>query len=144
MILDGLLVLDDTMTTTTSCASTNVINTVAAGDSYEGAWFVVQIDTSFTATGAPTTVFQLQTSDLETFLDTDDVTLCQTASTLVAGLTAGTRFAIRIPPGAKKYIRGYKSITNYSAPSIAVTASAYSMFIVKDIDMPVSAPNVKA
>ena len=144
MILDGLLVLCEDTTTTTSVASSSTVNTVAVGDAYEGAWFYVQVSTAFTAlVGAPTTSFLLETSSVEAF--TSDVnTLITTTATLVAGLTAGTQFKARIPPGAKKYIRGYKSVTNYAAASIALATCGYSMYIVKDVEIPVQNPDVLA
>ena len=144
MILDALAQLADGQSTTFSAASSSVIDTLAKGDSYEGAWFVAMVDTSFTAgLGAPTTSFLLETSGVEAF--TSDVnTLITTTATLVAGLTAGTFFKVRIPPGAKRYIRGYKSVTNYAAASIALGVSVYSMFITKDVEIPVESPNVLA
>jgi hypothetical protein len=134
MILDKLAVFADAQSTTTSAASTDVVDTLAAGDAYEGAWFVVRVDTAFTATGAPTTVFQLQTATNEGFT-TGAATLAQSDAYLVASLTAGKFWAVRIPRGAKRYLRGYKSITNYNAASIVLASCVYDMFITKDIDL---------
>ena len=142
MILDSLALLSDDQTTTTSVASTDLINTVAAGDSYEGAWFYVQVSTAFTATGAPTTQFELQTSATEAFTVT--ATLCQTSAYLVADLTAGKQFKMRIPPGALRYIRGYKKVTNYATGTIVLSACGYTMAIVKDVGIPVASPDVLA
>ena len=142
MILDSLLLLDDDLTTTTNVASSSVIDTVAAGDSYEGAWFFVQVSTSFTATGAPKTSFQVQTSATEAF--TVVATLVASSEYLVAELPAGTFIKMRIPPGAKRYIRGYKYISNYTSSTIVLTACAYSMYICKDVSIPVESPNVLA
>jgi hypothetical protein len=145
MILDALLELDEDMTTTTSVASTNVIDTVAAGDSYEGAWFYVQVSTAFTANdGAPTTSFRLETSSVETFTPATTATLVASGAYLVAALTAGTQIKIRIPAGAKRYIRGYKDVTNYSATAHNISACGYSMYILKDVDIPVQNPDVLA
>ena len=145
MILDSLLLLAEDVTNTMSLASTSTIDTVAAGDSYEGAWFVVQVSTSFTAgLGAPTTIFQLQTSATEAFGTSVDVTLIATGATLVAGLPAGTFFKVRIPPGALRYIRAFKLVSNYASTTIALGACGYSMFITKDVTIPVEAPNVLA
>ena len=136
MILDKLAVFADAQSTTTSVASTDVIDTLAAGDSYEGAWFVVRVDTAFVAkNGAPATIFQLQTSPSSNFTDAGTTTLAQSASYLVAQLTAGKFWAVRIPPGAKRYLRGYKYVSNYSAGSIDISTCAYDMFIVKDIPL---------
>ena len=144
MILDSLLVLAEDVTTTTSVASTSTVNTVAAGDSYAGAWFYVQVSTAFTAAlGAPTTSFLLETSSVEAFTS-DCITLITTAALVVADLPAGKQLKVRIPPGAKKYIRGYKSVTNYAAASIALATCGYTMMIVKDVEIPVQNPDVLA
>jgi hypothetical protein len=84
----------------------------------------------------------LETSSVEAFTS-DVVTLITTAATLVSGLTAGTQFKVRIPPGCKDYIRGYKSVTNYTT-ACALGACGYSMYILKDVDIPVANPDVLA
>lgn len=144
MILDGLLKLSDGQDTTTNVASTNVIDTLAEGQvgaGFAGAYFYVRVSTAFAGTGAPTTQFELQTGDTVTFglSYSNDVTLVATEAHLVADLPAGKEFRIPIPFGLKRYVRGYKNITNYAAASIAVTASAYDMFIVKDPDYGIDA-----
>ena len=133
MILDALALLSDAQNSTVSVASTNVIDTVAAGDSYEGAWFVARVDTAFTtATTVPTFTFQLQTAATEDFSGATPATLIQSAAYLASQLTAGKFWAARIPPGCKRYLRGYKVVSTITGANY-VTAAVYDMFIVKDI-----------
>lgn len=134
MILDALATLSTAQTTTTSVASTDIIDTVAKGDSYQGCWFVVQVSTAFTtSTTTPTFTFQLQTSDAETFLSATAYTLVQSAAFLASELTAGKFWAVRIPQNTRRYIRGYKSVSVNTGANY-VTANGYNMYIVADID----------
>lgn len=130
MIQDKLARFSDAQAITTSSASTDVINTLAAGDSYEGAWFVAGIDTTVAGGASVTTTFQLQTSANEDF-STSAATLVQSAAYLTASLTAGKMFVARIPPGARKYLRAYKVVGGTGV----LTAGAYDFYIVKDIDV---------
>jgi hypothetical protein len=140
MILDDRAQFSDAQENTTSVASTDVIDTVAAGDSYEGAWFVALVDTAFTANSAtPTNTFQLQTSDTEAFLGGSNAqTLVQSAAYIYTDLTAGKFFAARIPPGAKRYLRGYKLTAGETAGSAVYSAGKFDMFITKDIDLEIN------
>ena len=138
MILDALALFSDAQDSTVSVASSNVIDTLAAGDSYEGAWFVVSVDTAFTtASTTPTFTFQLQTSAIEGFTDSTAATLVASAAYLATQLTAGKFWAVRIPPGAKRYLRGYKSVSTNTGADY-VTAAVYDMFITKDIDLEIN------
>jgi len=128
MILDDLLKLADALETTVSSASTSYIDTQAGGDSYEGAFFYVRVDTAVTSSGAPTVDFSLQTDDNTGF--SSATTLVATGDKLKAVLTAGTTFKIRIPPIAERYIRGYITIGTAD-----LTAGKFDMFIVKDVDI---------
>lgn len=137
MILDASLILSDNQTTTTNAASSDYIDTLAAGNDVTGCWFNVAVNTTaFTAgAGAPQVIFQLQTSDSSSF-PTASTTLCQSGTFLVAGLVANSLvYKVRIPPGAKRYIRGYKYIANYNASSQRLSACSYDMFITKDSDI---------
>lgn len=132
MILDDLAVFADAQTTTTNSASTDVVDTLAAGDAYVGDWFVARVDTAFVAgAGAPLTDFQLQTSTTEAF--TAVITLAQSSGYLVASLTAGKFWAVRIPLGAKRYLRGYCNHSNYNGATAFLASCAYDMFITKDV-----------
>ena len=138
MIMDDWLFLADSQTTTTSVISTNVVDTQAGGDSYEGAWFVVRANALFTASGSPNVSWELRSSSVEAF-SSDIVTLC--ACVTVGALTEGQFVKVRIGPGAKRYIAGYKDVTNYSSGSIEYDTCDYDMFIVKDTEIPKEAPN---
>jgi hypothetical protein len=133
MYIDALALFSDAQNSTVSVASTNVVDTLAAGDSYEGAWFVVRVNTAFTtATTVPTFTFQLQTAETEDFSGATPATLVASAAYLASQLTAGKFWAVRIPPGAKRYLRGYKVVSTNTGANY-VTAAVYDMFIVKDI-----------
>lgn len=132
MIMDALAQFADAQENTLSVAHTNVIDTLAGGDSYEGSWFVFRVDTAFTAgAGAPTLTVQLQTSDQEAFTGGAD-TLVQSAAYLAAALTAGALYAVRIPPGAKRYLRGY-NVVDSGASSKRFSAGKWDSFIVNDL-----------
>ncbi len=133
MYIDALALFSDAQNSTISVASTNVVDTLAAGDSYEGAWFVVRVDTAFTtASAVPTFTFQLQTAATEDFSGATPATLVASAAYLASQLTAGKFWAVRIPPGAKRYLRGYKVVSTNTGANY-VTAAIYDMLIVKDI-----------
>jgi hypothetical protein len=140
MYLDNTLLLADGVTTTTSAASSSYIDTQAASNDYEGSFFVVKVETTaFTAAaGAPAVNFQLQTSDNTTFSGarTATFTLVQSADLLAAELTASTIvYKVRIPPGARRYIRGYYYINNYNANTAYFSACSYTMFVTPDVDL---------
>lgn len=133
MFIDYLATFSDAQNSTVSAASTNVVDTVAAGDAYVGAWFVTRVDTAFTtATAVPTFTFQLQTAATEDFSGATPLTLVQSAAYLASQLTAGKYWAARIPPGVKRYLRGYKVVSTNTGANY-VTAAVYDMFIVQDI-----------
>lgn len=134
MIMDALATFATAQTTTTSVASTDIIDTLAAGDSYQGCWFVVQVTTAFTTNSVvPTFTFQLQTSS-DGFLGVgNDTTLVASAAFLASQLTAGKFWAVRVPLNTKRYLRGYKLVSTNTG-SDYVTANGYSMFIVLDIN----------
>ena len=131
MFLDDLLKLADAQESTVSVASTSYIDTLAAGDSYEGAWFYARVDTAFTdGAGSPTATFSVQTGDAITC----DTTLVSSTALLSASLTAGAEVKLRIPPGAKRYIRGYVTVAD-GTEAKRFSAGKWDMFIVKDVDM---------
>ena len=143
MLLDATLLLADGVTTTTSAASTDYIDCQAAGNDYKGCIFVAKTDTTAFAVknGAPSVDFQLQTSDNTSFSGARSsvFTLCAATGLLAADLGASTlAAAVVIPPGALRYLRGYYSISNYSAGTHDFSACSYSMFIVIDADRLIS------
>lgn len=136
MILDALATFCTNQTTTTTVASTDIIDTVAAGDAYDnGAWFVFLVGPGgiTTASTVPTFLIELQTSS-DAFLGVgNDTTLVASAQFLASQLTAGKFWAVRIPQNLKRYLRGYKTVSTNTAGNY-VTASNYSMFITDDIN----------
>ena len=132
MILDNSLLLGDAQTITTG-ASTNVVDTLAAGDSYEGAWLYVAVNEVFVTAGtAGTLQIQLQTSSLENFEGsaTQSVTLSQSAAIAEATLVAGYEmYKVRIPPGAKRYLRTYMVVGTDTG---TITTGKLDMYIAKD------------
>jgi len=91
MWIDDLLYLANAQTTTTSVASTNIIDTLAAGDAYSNAcWFVFQVTTAFANQGTVTWLIELQTSS-DGFLGVgNDTTLVASAAFTASQLTVTT------------------------------------------------------
>jgi hypothetical protein len=131
MILDDFLVMADAQSSTVSAASTDYIDTKAAGDAYEGAWFVFRVDTLFASTGTVTCEVQLQTSPATNFTDSGTATLISSSALAFSTFTAGYMFKARIPSGCKRYLRGYKVVSPNTGGNYA-TSAIYDMFIVKD------------
>lgn len=136
MIIDNSLLLADAQSSTVDAASTSYIDTLAAGNAYVGAWFVCRVDTAPTVTyGAPTMTFQLQTADSTDFYSTNPATLAASSALVSTSLATGSIvYAVRIPAGAKRYLRGYLK-TNQTGTTIAFAGGAYDMFITNDLDM---------
>lgn len=138
MILDALAKFADAQESTVSVASTDVVNTLAGGDAYVGNWFVARVDTAFTAgAGTPTAIFQLQTAETEDFSGATPITLVQSSAYVASQLTAGKFWAVRIPPGVKKYLRGYK-LSNENGDTTKWTTGKWDMFITHDIDLEIN------
>jgi hypothetical protein len=139
MIQDKLAMFASAQSGTLSAAHTDIIDTLAAGNDYEGAFFVFQVSTAFTQTGTATRLtVQLQTSAVEAFNDSSDLTLVQSNAFTTAQLAAGKFFAVRIPPGAKRYIRAYNSVSGNSGDTHKFTAGAWNSFITSDIDVEIN------
>jgi hypothetical protein len=136
MILDNMLELADGQATTVNAASTNVVDTLAGGDAYSGGmaglFFVVRVATAPVAVGAPTKIFQLQTADTEDFTGASPVTLVQSNTFLAAGLPINKLITIPVPPGGKRYVRGYHVSTGSGSSSDYFTAGAFDIYITKD------------
>lgn len=132
MILDAALVLSDQQAITTTAASTNYVDTLAAGDPGQPLYLYVQVDTSFTATGSATLTIDLETAAANTF---SGATILYSSgavgkATLVA--TAGSEYELKIPipRGALRYLR-----LNYTVASGPMTAGKLTAAIVKDVDL---------
>lgn len=135
MIRDALATFASAQTGTQSVAHTDIIDTLAAGQDYVGQFFVFQVSTSFTENGNTNRLnVQLQTSDLETFADNDDVTLATSNTYTASQLTAGKIWFIRIPPGAKRYIRAY-NVVSRTIIGHSFSAGAWNSFITPDVDV---------
>ena len=126
MFIDALLVLADAQAITTTGASTNYIDTLAAGDGIEhGAWLLVLVKAAFT--GTTSVKFDLRTDSAATF--PTDTILISTGAIALASLTANTFIAkIRMPLGMKQFIRGYMTFIGTG------TLGTVDIKIVKDID----------
>jgi hypothetical protein len=135
MILDDLLKLADAQESTISVASTSHIDTQAGGESYEGAFMYVRIDTAYSAgAGTPYASFSLQTAPDENFTAGGE-TLVSSSTYIASQLTAGTEIKIRIPvaPRSKRYIRGYQTVEQ-DGVNHYFSAGKFDMFITKDVD----------
>ncbi len=126
MILDAYTLLADEMATDTG-ASTDYIDTLAAGDANVGSYFVCRVDAACTAAGAATGTFELQTSAQSDFTG-GATTLLSSGAIGKASLTADRIvYKARIPAGVLRYIRGYWTVA--SGP---MTAGSIDMFICSD------------
>lgn len=134
MILDAFATLADAQSGTTSVASTDIVDTVAAGDMLSGMWFYVRVDTAFTSGGQPKAQFALETSSTETFDAGTTQTLALSAEFLAIDLVAGRSWAVPVGPNTLRYIRGRKIVSGTSAANY-FTAGAWDMALVKDIDV---------
>lgn len=133
MFIDSLATFETARASTVSVASTDIVDTLASGDAYVNAWFVFQTTAAATiSNGAPTVTIQLQTSNDVNFLDVTTTTMAASAAFVTSQLVSGAYWAIRIPPGVKRYIRGFRSIpvsvTNNFATLLA------SQFVASDIN----------
>lgn len=139
MIQDALAYFADGQSGTTSAASTDIIDTLAAGDAYVGHWFVCRVSTTFTQVGSTSrATIQLQTSDTESFTSTaNSATLASSSAFAATALTAGKIWAVRVPPNVKRYIRGYKSVSGTDGGN-AFSAGALDMFITPDLDLEIN------
>jgi hypothetical protein len=138
MIQDELAIFATAQTSTVSAAHTDIIDTLAAGNDYEGSFFVFQVSTAFTQIGtASRLTVQLQTSAVEAFNDSSDLTLAQSNAFTTAQLAAGKFWAVRIPPGAKRYIRAYNSVSGTSGAA-AFSAGAWNSFIASGVDIDIN------
>lgn len=126
MFIDASLILADGQSLTVSGASTNYIDTLAAGDGITlGAWFQVLIKTA--VANVTSISFDLRTDSDSAF--GSEVVLYSTGAILLAKLTANTYVAkVRIPLGAKRYLRGYATIVGGGA----TTTGSWDMKIVED------------
>ncbi|MBQ8844232.1 MAG: hypothetical protein IKB61_03770 [Elusimicrobiaceae bacterium] len=125
MLIDATLVLSDKQALTSSCASENIIDQAAAGDSCAHAMVVAQTVEDFA--GLNGLKISLQTSDQSDFGVWKDLA---EASFETEDLKGGkTLLKMVLPLGAKRYIRGYYSVTG------TATAGKLSLFVTGITDM---------
>lgn len=129
MFIDATTMMADAQESTVTAASSSYIDTLAAGDSYEGAWFVVRIDTACTTGDSATVKFELETDTASGFA-TNKKTLAGFGAIAAATLVKGYTLAVRIPPGAYRYLRGYTTVAVGS-----LLTGKWDMMIVKDKDL---------
>jgi len=137
MYIDSLLLMADTVTTTTSGASTDYIDSkvisIKDDDANEQLWWVVKTEATAYAGGAACTAeFQLQTSEDASFLDSTTITLASSGAILTANLTANKMVTkTRIPVGLKRYTRTYMVV----AGTGVFTSCSWSAFLAKDVNL---------
>lgn len=119
MLLDNTLMLSEEQAVTSSCASTNIIDQQAAGDAHTHAALGVRVDETFA--GATGVKIALQTADASNFSSAKELLgVSFTAAELVAGKTL---IKAVLPAGAKRYLRGYYTVTGTG------TAGKLTMFV---------------
>lgn len=131
MIPDANLLLSDAQAVTASAASTSIVDQLAAGDAYKAPWVEFLVNTTFTSNGA-TIQLQIQTDSDSAFGTA--VNLFETGALAVADLVAGYRVRVRIPQGAKRYLRAY-----YTVASGPAAGGKIDCRVLSDIDIPLGA-----
>ena len=126
MIIDLLTKVSDEQAVTVTAPSTDYIDTIAAGDSYEGFWLLFNVNVLATAGGAATLTVELETDDNTGFASA--TVLVSSGAIPVASLVAGYQYAIRVPAGAERYLR-----VNYTVATGPLTAGNFSAAVVKDV-----------
>ena len=126
MYVDDFLLLSSAQAFTSSTNSTNLIDSLAAGDAIEANPILhILVNTAF-AGSASSVQFALQSSsDNSTWVNLCSITKAYSA------LTAKEVLNLQIPPGkALRYLRAYYTITTGTVSAGAVTA-----FLAKDVDV---------
>jgi hypothetical protein len=128
MIIDRSLLLCDSVSTTTTHASTNYIDTLKAGPgAYVGSYFVVVCEAAFT--GGTSVEFKVE-EDTDSGFATAMTTLVSLGVQVIANLGLGTVLAVRLPfKNTKRYLRAYATIVGVQ------TGGTYSAFLAKDVDL---------
>jgi hypothetical protein len=111
MIIDGFLVLSDAQAVTSSAASTDYVDTLAAGDAIApGARVKVQVNTAFTTGDSATLTVALECDDNASF--TSAKTLVTTSALAVTSIDAAgdSVLDVVIPAIAERYIRVYYTV----------------------------------
>ena len=131
MFIDAYLKMADAITVGSSTAAvitTDYIDTVAEGDDYAGCFIVNHAETAIlSGTAGCTVTFELQHAD--TTADTAFTSLVSSGEIDDALVVAGYLSKLRIPTGAKRYLRGAITTTEIT------TSGTVSVFIAKDVDV---------
>lgn len=112
MILDKNLQLSDKQVLTSGAASTNIVDTLAAGDAIApyGALFHVLINTAVTSSGSASIIFDLQTATDAAF--TTPVTLFSSGAIAKASLgLAAVPVNVVIPTGCLQFLRAWYTLS---------------------------------
>ena len=127
MIIDKKLEFANKQKVTAAAAGSYVADLVKGGDAVgEELTLHVICTATATGTGSPTLTVKLQTSEVEAFGTPTDLVL--SGAIPLADLKAGrTVFKVRVPSGAKRYMRVY------FAPSAALTGGAFSAFATSEL-----------
>lgn len=135
MIYDAALLLASAQSSTIPQSSTDYVDTLAAGNDYKGCLFCIQVTTAFTTyAGTPTMQFTLATNAFSTWAVGATITLCASAQYLAGELTLGKIIILPIPPGARRYLRGFFN-PSASTGSSSFANTGVNMFILEDADI---------
>lgn len=131
MLMDAELLFSDEQAVTTTAASTNIVDLLAANRDIgkgEDLELIVSVDEAVTASGAATVVFALQTDDNSGFSSATDLfaTAAIGKATLVAGYVA---VKIKLPRGIERFLR-----VNYTVATGPLTAGKFTAAIVRNVD----------
>ena len=131
MILDSFLKMSDVLTVGSSTAvvvTTSYVDTLAKGDDYSGCFLLSHAVTAvLSGTAAATVEFRLQHSD--STAATSFTTIVSSGEIDDALVVAGYLNALRIPPGAKRYLQGGVRTTQVT------TSGTVTQYICKDVDV---------
>lgn len=104
-------------------ASTDVVDLKHGGDAVGNELYFVGV-CSVTGAGGTSACFSLETSDDSAFAT--KAVLYRSGDVLTASLTEGAKlFAVRVPRGCKRYLRGYIDVTG------TFTAGKVDLFLVE-------------
>jgi len=129
MNIDNGLIFSEAQAVTASAASTNVIDTLAAGNALSDALFVnVDVDTTCTSANSTATVtVALQSCATESGSYS---TLVASAAIPVASLVQGYRcLQVRVPSGAARYLQVY-----YTAGTENLSAGKFNAVLTDGVD----------
>jgi|GEM_PF-695928 len=123
MILEKDLIFCEGKELSGGDAATDVIDLVKGGDAIGDEMYLVGV-CSAAGAGGTSAVFSLETSDASDF--STKKALYKSDEVPLAELTAGKKlFAVRVPRGCKRYLRGYIDVTG------TFTAGKVDMFLVE-------------